>query len=68
MNRATGASTQGPTTQWEQAHTQGVGPLQLPWWKDLPPEYHHELVMVLSTIVVKRLSAQEGRKPEVTGE
>ena len=68
MNRATGASEQGPTTQLEQAHTQSVGTLQLPWWKDLPSEHHHELVMVLSTIVVKRLSAQEGRKPEVTGE
>ena len=68
MNRATGASEQGPTTQLEQAHTQSVDALQLPWWKDLPSEHHHELVMVLSTIVVKRLLAQEGRKPEVTGE
>ena len=31
-------------------------------------ERHHELVMVLSTIVVKRLSVQGGRKAEVTGE
>lgn len=39
-----------------------------PRWEDLPPEYHHELVMVLSTIVTKRLSAQQEGKGEVTGE
>ena len=41
---------------------------RLPRWEDLPPEYHHELVMVLSTIVAKRLSAQQEGKGEVTRE
>lgn len=68
MNCATEATIQGTTTQLGQAHIQSMDTPRPPWWEGLPSEHHHELVMVLSTIVVKRLSAQQEGKPEVSGE
>jgi len=68
MNRATGAAIQGTTARSGQVHMQSADLPRLPRWEDLSPEYHHELVMVLSTIVAKRLSAQQEGKGEVTRE
>jgi hypothetical protein len=68
MNNATGAAIQSTTTRSRQIHTQNVDAPRLPRWEDLPPEHHHELVMVLSMIMVKRLLVPQEGNAEVTRE
>jgi hypothetical protein len=68
MNRATEATIQGTTIQLGEAHMQSVDTPRPPWWEGLPSDRHHELVMVSSTMVVKRLSAQQEEEAEVSDE
>jgi len=68
MNSATETVIQSTTTRSRQIHTQNVDAPRLLRWEDLPPEHHHELVMVLSTIMVKRLLVQQEGNAEVTRE